>query len=87
MTAPVPPNPTHYSYLANPAGGREPTGILSLANVGEDSRRNVIHSLMRNGELLAELPFEKIKDMRVLRAALRAMYPRRTRSEKDTRSK
>jgi hypothetical protein len=74
------PKPTHYSYLANPAGGREPTGILSLDGVIEDSRRNIIHGLMKNGELLAQLPFEKIKDMRVLRAALRAMYPRNRRS-------
>lgn len=71
--------PTHYAYLSHADGSREPTGLLDLEASGADARRGVIHGLMRNGELLAELPFEKIKDMRVLRAALRAMYPRRSR--------
>jgi len=63
---------THYSYLGGPDGLREPTGLYDLADACENTRRRLIHGLVRNGELLAPGPFgSEIKDMRQLRNALK----------------
>lgn len=64
---------THYSYLSGPGFMREPTGILDLGSASEETRRKVIHTLIRNGELLAILPKSEIpiQDMVSLREALK----------------
>lgn len=77
---------SHYSYLCHPDGGREPTGLLDLNSAGPCSRRSVVHGLVKNGELLAKVPFSSIQDMRSLRAALNAFYPRRSETDKRNNS-
>lgn len=69
---------THYSYMACPVGdandpkwSREPTGLYDLDALDVISRRTFIHQMMRNGELLAKLPFPEIRDMKQLRGALK----------------
>ena len=63
---------THYSYLGGPDGLREPTGLYDLAAACEETRRKLIHGLVRNGELLAVCPFgTEIKNMLQLRNALK----------------
>ena len=49
---------------------REPTGLLDLGATCDQTRRNLIHQLNVNGEMLARLPFEGIRTMTALRAAL-----------------
>lgn len=66
---------THYSYLPRMLPpGREPTGMFNLSVSGVETRRCLIHSLNRNGELLARLPFEEISNMRQLRGAINWLY-------------
>lgn len=65
---------THYSYLCSPIRpSREPTGMYDLRDVPEFTRRLLIQNLVQNGELLATLPFEDIKNMRQLRGAIKWM--------------
>ena len=66
---------THYSYMSCPHGcKREPTGIFNLGEDCVGTRRTLIHNLIRNGELLATLPFPEIKNMRQLRGALNWLH-------------
>lgn len=63
---------THYSYLCSPIRPyREPTGMFDLRGDGESTRRTLVHHLLRNGELLAALPFPEIRTMKQLREALK----------------
>jgi len=44
--------------------------MFTLGAACEQTRRQLVHQLIINGELLAKLPFPDIKDMRQLRGAL-----------------
>lgn len=79
MNAAKPKRYSHYAYLSHPDGGREPTGMFDLIMDGPKERRTLIHGLLRNGELLAELPDDKISDMKALQAALNSLFPPRQR--------
>lgn len=69
---------THYSYLSCPVGvSREPTGLYALTSMDEKERRVFIHNMMRNGELIASLPFDNIRNMKQLRGALEWIHKNR----------
>lgn len=62
---------SHYAYLSGPQGLKEPTALFDLRAASNDTRRNLIHGLIKNGELLATCPFGcEIQNMRQLRNAL-----------------
>lgn len=58
---------THYAYFHGPNGLREPSGLLDLTNKRLGERRDLLHRLLANGELLAKLPapVENVKQLRI----------------------
>ena len=48
--------------------------MFDLGAASTETRRQLIHQLVANGELLATLPFPEIKDMVQLRGALEWMH-------------
>jgi len=48
--------PTHYIYLHGPENIVEPTGMMDLSTWNAVRRRDLIHQLLGQGELLAKIP-------------------------------
>ena len=76
---------THCTYMSCPVGvKREPTGVYDLALMPPGERRIFIHNKIRNGELLAAIPFSDIKNMRQLRGALQWLYDQEQENRNGT---
>lgn len=65
---------SHYTYLSGPGGMREPTSMMNLSSACQETRRQLVHNVLRNGELLAKLP-TGVKDLPTLAAYCAAFYP------------